>query len=243
MVVVAFKEKRVTMMFSRRLRSHRLLLLTPMLFTSCLIILPFIDAFATTTSSRSIVQNYRLHVPKLSLLRGAEEEFNDDVGNSNFQDGSMSNREKLQSFFPFPLDKWQLDAGEVLCDGCSCIVCAPTGSGKTVVGEMALQLAFEKGKNSIYTTPLKALSNQKFFELRKIFGAENVGLATGDTSINRGARITVMTTEVYRNMAWRSASSSVMPVNPTNNDNDFVYDDLSENLMVVLDEFHYMGQP
>eukprot|EP00957_Ditylum_brightwellii_P069918 5309730-Ditylum_brightwellii.AAC.1 len=60
---------------------------------------------------------------------------------------------------------------------------------------MAVRIAFEDGMNSIYTTPLKALSNQKFAEFRKMFGAENVGLSTGDMSINRGAKITVMTTE------------------------------------------------
>lgn len=94
---------------------------------------------------------------------------------------------------------------------------------------MALHLAFAQGKNAIYTTPLKALSNQKFFELRKIFGVDAVGLSTGDISINRGARITVMTTEVYRNMAWRESAEDGS--------------DLALNAVVVLDEFHYMGQP
>ena len=112
---------------------------------------------------------------------------------------------------------------------------------------MALRLAFENGMNAIYTTPLKALSNQKFAELRKIFGPENVGLSTGDMSINRGSRITVMTTEVYRNMAWRADGSK-------NEDNDemggeeeegeaFGENELANTSVVVLDEFHYMGQP
>ena len=100
---------------------------------------------------------------------------------------------------------------------------------------MALHIAFQNGKDAIYTTPLKALSNQKFSELRGIFGVENVGLVTGDMSINRGARITVMTTEVYRNMAWRAGNEEVDSIS-----SETELDNLSA---VVLDEFHYMGQP
>ena len=147
-------------------------------------------------------------------------------------------RDKLQQHFSFPLDDWQTEAGGEILAGRNTIVCAPTGAGKTVVGEMALRIAFEDGMNSIYTTPLKALSNQKFMELRKMFGAENVGLSTGDISINRGARITVMTTEVYRNMAWRASSDS-----DEEKSEYFGVDDLVSNAVVVLDEFHYMGQP
>ena len=153
-------------------------------------------------------------------------------------------RWKLQPHFNFPLDSWQLEAGYEILQGRNVIVSAPTGAGKTVVGEMALWSAFERNMNAIYTTPLKALSNQKFVELRKIFGADNVGLATGDMSINRGARITVMTTEVYRNMAWR-ASGSKKAENDENDedDDDAAYSDLVSNDVVVLDEFHYMGMP
>lgn len=226
------------MIIPPRLYRCQLLVFVPIYIGSSLL-LPYIDAFASRSIIHSLVISQSRLISKSSLNSDSVQESSalsiEDISNDE-------NRKKLQSYYSFPLDKWQLDAGEVLCNGCSCIVCAPTGSGKTVVGEMALQLAFEKGKNAIYTTPLKALSNQKFFELRKMFGAENVGLATGDTSINRGARITVMTTEVYRNMAWRSSSSSVMPENPNKVEND-TYDDLSQNLMVVLDEFHYMGQP
>ena len=128
------------------------------------------------------------------------------------------------------------------------IVCAPTGAGKTVVGEMALHHAFHSDPNgaAIYTTPLKALSNQKYAELRKIFGPSNVGLSTGDMSINRGARIMVMTTEVYRNMAWRAMDE----VDDDEDREGLMDDDLSQRgrnelsnvKVVVLDEFHYMGQ-
>lgn len=107
-----------------------------------------------------------------------------------------------------------------------------TGSGKTVVGEMALHMCMKQQSDAIYTTPLKALSNQKFGELRQIFGKSAVGLSTGDISINREAELRVMTTEVYRNMAWRDMSG-LSSVNT----------ELSDNAIVVLDEFHYMGQP
>ena len=142
---------------------------------------------------------------------------------------------RLSHHFSFPLDDWQLQAGGEVCKGHNVIVCAPTGAGKTVVGEMAVHIARETGLNSIYTTPLKALSNQKFVELRQIFGKSSVGLSTGDMSINRGAQVSVMTTEVYRNMAWRSSAIQ---------DGALVLDDeLASNAVVVLDEFHYMGQP
>ena len=155
-------------------------------------------------------------------------------------------RAKLQPHFNFPLDSWQLEAGYEILQERNVIVSAPTGAGKTVVGEMALWSAFERNLNAIYTTPLKALSNQKFVELRKIFGADNVGLATGDISINRGARITVMTTEVYRNMAWRASGSKKAENDEDDeeeDDDETAYSDLASNDVVVLDEFHYMGMP
>ena len=117
---------------------------------------------------------------------------------------------------------------------------------------MALHYAFHANHNSIYTTPLKALSNQKYAELRKTFGPENVGLSTGDMSINRGARIMVMTTEVYRNMAWRAMDDDSNDYEDDNyDDEDKIPTDglslrgkseLSNVKAVILDEFHYMGQ-
>lgn len=174
----------------------------------------------------------------------------------------------LQSSFPFPLDAWQLNAGETILADRNVIVCAPTGAGKTVVGEMALRIALERDMKAIYTTPLKALSNQKFGEMRRVFGVERVGLATGDVSIRRGADVTVMTTEVYRNMAWRAktatsslwddvivddgglridagrleSASSRPSSSLSSRDRGDEYSDLSSNSIVVLDEFHYMGQ-
>ena len=161
-------------------------------------------------------------------------------------------RAQLQKYFSFPIDSWQAIAGGHILLRNNVIVEAPTGAGKTVVGEMALHIAFQSNQNAIYTTPLKALSNQKFAELRKIFGSENVGLATGDMSINRSARIMVMTTEVYRNMAWRAAEkgSDLVVAMDDNYDihdnmsytNSMEDHELSNTSVVVLDEFHYMGQ-
>ncbi|KAL7567549.1 hypothetical protein ACA910_000153 [Epithemia clementina (nom. ined.)] len=142
---------------------------------------------------------------------------------------------QFDKYFSFPLDDWQLHAGGAICSDCNVIVCAPTGAGKTVVGEMALLHAFYAlHRSGIYTTPLKALSNQKYSDLCRIFGRQNTALSTGDVSINKGAQITVMTTEVYRNIAWRSSSPS---------SNALGTDGLAENAVVVLDEFHYMGHP
>ena len=181
---------------------------------------------------------------------------------------SQQQRRMLQSSFPFPLDAWQLNAGETILADRNVIVCAPTGAGKTVVGEMALRIALERDMKAIYTTPLKALSNQKFGEMRKVFGVERVGLATGDVSIRRGADVTIMTTEVYRNMAWRAktgtsslwddvvdggggvridagrleSASSRSSSSSSRSDRGDEYSDLSSNSIVVLDEFHYMGQ-
>ena len=157
----------------------------------------------------------------------------------------------LQPHFPFPLDTWQLSAASSILSNQNVIVCAPTGSGKTVVGEIALLLALQKNTKAIYTTPLKALSNQKFVEMQKVFGSDRVGLATGDISIRRGSDVMVMTTEVYRNMAWKARSnggdialsSSLEDASTWNSrSEDEKYDDLSENSIVVLDEFHYMGE-
>ena len=106
------------------------------------------------------------------------------------------------SIFPFELDKFQLKAIASLNVGRSVVVCAPTGSGKTLIGEYAIYRALARGKRVFYTTPLKAQSNQKLRDFREQFGFDSVGLLTGDASINRDAPILVMTTEIFRNMLY-----------------------------------------
>ncbi|WP_026735256.1 DEAD/DEAH box helicase [Fischerella sp. PCC 9605] len=132
------------------------------------------------------------------------------------------------SIFPFELDKFQLDAIASLNAGRSVVVCAPTGSGKTLVGEYAIYRALARGKRVFYTTPLKALSNQKLRDFREQFGFDFVGLLTGDASINRDAPIVVMTTEIFRNMLYGTPIGQVGI-------------SLTDVEAVVLDECHYMN--
>ena len=107
---------------------------------------------------------------------------------------------------PFSLDPFQVDACRALEDGHGVLVCAPTGAGKTVVGEFAVHQALATGGKCFYTTPIKALSNQKFADLIAQYGPDRVGLLTGDTSINSHAPVVVMTTEVLRNMLYAGSS-------------------------------------
>ena len=124
--------------------------------------------------------------------------------------------------FDFELDRFQLDAIDALRAGRSVLVSAPTGSGKTVVAEAAIDLALEAGGRAFYTTPIKALSNQKYRDLSERLGEGRVGLLTGDIAIDGDAPVVVMTTEVLRNMIYsRSAALSALHT-------------------VVLDEVHYL---
>ena len=134
----------------------------------------------------------------------------------------------LAQLFPFPLDTFQLQAVAALDAGKSVVVCAPTGSGKTLVGEYAIHRALAHGKRVFYTTPLKALSNQKLRDFREQFGTEQVGLLTGDISINRDAPIVVMTTEIFRNMLYGTRIGETGTT-------------LQQVEAVVLDECHYMN--
>src|SRR5881396_2642709 len=107
----------------------------------------------------------------------------------------------------------------------SVLVAAPTGSGKTVVAEYAVERALDAGGKAFYTTPLKALSNQKFGDFVARYGAGRVGLLTGDNSINSEAPVVVMTTEVLRNMLYEGS------------------DTLDGLVYVVMDEVHYLQDP
>ena len=130
--------------------------------------------------------------------------------------------------FDFELDDFQKEAVDYINNGKSIVVCAPPGAGKTCIAESAIQKALEEDTRLFYTTPLKALSNQKFYDFGKKYGTGNVGLLTGDTSINREAPIVVMTTEVFRNMLYNTNFGSLK-------------DNLRDVKYVVLDEVHYMN--
>ncbi|WP_431968619.1 DEAD/DEAH box helicase [Nocardia sp. bgisy134] len=137
-----------------------------------------------------------------------------------------SRTSELASFsaeLKFTLDPFQRDACRALEDGHGVLVCAPTGAGKTVVGEFAVHLALASGGKCFYTTPIKALSNQKFADLTERYGRDRVGLLTGDQSINPDAPVVVMTTEVLRNMLYASSEA------------------LRGLSYVVMDEVHYLA--
>src|ERR1700759_3687714 len=111
--------------------------------------------------------------------------------------------------YPFALDPFQIESCQALEDGFGVLVCAPTGAGKTVVGEFAVFLAQRAGQKCFYTTPIKALSNQKYADLVDRYGADQIGLLTGDNVVNGDAPIIVMTTEVLRNMLYVASPALV----------------------------------
>jgi ATP-dependent RNA helicase HelY len=129
----------------------------------------------------------------------------------------------FRSLYDFEFDAFQVAACTALTSGNGVLVAAPTGSGKTVVGEFAVHLALAQGRKCFYTTPIKALSNQKYADLSRRYGTETVGLLTGDNSINGEAPVVVMTTEVLRNMLYTASAT------------------LGGLSYVVLDEVHYLA--
>src|SRR6266849_2051499 len=145
---------------------------------------------------------------------------------------------EIQAFaarYPFPLDPFQLEAIAHLAQGRSVLVAAPTGTGKTLVAEYAIWLAQQRHQRVIYTTPLKALSNQKYRDLRTLYGLDAVGLVTGDiVEHSQASIIVVMTTEVYRNMLLEeggdfTGDESVIPAS------------LADVSFVIFDELHYLS--
>ncbi|HMD93235.1 MAG TPA: DEAD/DEAH box helicase, partial [Trebonia sp.] len=129
----------------------------------------------------------------------------------------------FRELYDFDFDPFQVAACGALTGGDGVLVAAPTGSGKTVVGEYAVHLALQQGRKCFYTTPIKALSNQKYNDLVRRYDSDAVGLLTGDNSVNGNAPIVVMTTEVLRNMLYAGS--------PT----------LRGLGYVVLDEVHYLA--
>jgi ATP-dependent RNA helicase HelY len=145
---------------------------------------------------------------------------------ARYQEDKRRARTPLGAFaqqYPFELDPFQNDACDALTEGESVLVAAPTGAGKTVVGQYAVHLALTQGRKVFYTAPIKALSNQKHAELSDWLGPERVGLLTGDVSLRPEADVVVMTTEVLRNMMY--AGSQL----------------LDELGYVVMDEVHYLA--
>ncbi len=130
---------------------------------------------------------------------------------------------EFTALLPFALDDFQRRSCEALEEGHGVLVCAPTGAGKTVVGEFAVHLALAEGRKCFYTTPIKALSNQKYADLVERHGQAAVGLLTGDTAVNGDAQVVVMTTEVLRNMIYAGSRQ------------------LADLGFVVMDEVHYLA--
>ncbi|MEU7136257.1 DEAD/DEAH box helicase [Streptomyces sp. NPDC046261] len=129
----------------------------------------------------------------------------------------------FREMYDFELDPFQIEACRALEAGKGVLVAAPTGSGKTIVGEFAVHLALTQGRKCFYTTPIKALSNQKYSDLVRRYGAAKVGLLTGDNSVNPDAPVLVMTTEVLRNMLYAGSQALI----------GLGY--------VVMDEVHYLS--
>jgi ATP-dependent RNA helicase HelY len=143
---------------------------------------------------------------------------------ANFRLGQLS--PQLKAFadgYPFELDDYQLQACRHVEAGSGALVAAPTGAGKTVVGEFAVHLALAQGRKCFYTTPIKALSNQKYADLVRKHGVATIGLLTGDSTINSEAQVVVMTTEVLRNMIYAGSAT------------------LGNLGFVVMDEVHYLA--
>src|SRR5688500_5529849 len=138
--------------------------------------------------------------------------------------GTVTRVERFERFrarFPFALDDFQVEAIRAIDADQSVIVSAPTGSGKTLVAEYAIQAALETERRIAYTTPLKALSNQKYNDFVRAYGADKVGILTGDVKVNPHGQVLVMTTEILRNALFGSG--------------------LDELGYIVLDECQYMG--
>jgi ATP-dependent RNA helicase HelY len=148
--------------------------------------------------------------------------------------------ENIRNFatrYPFPLDTFQIEAMVHLDEGQSVMVAAPTGTGKTLVAEYAIWLAQQRSQRIIYTTPLKALSNQKYRDLREIYGYDAVGLVTGDIVEHSRAPIVIMTTEVYRNMLLEQGGERLQ-------DGEVLsLSSVQDVAFVVFDELHYLSDP
>ncbi len=153
-----------------------------------------------------------------------------DIEETQLGSAAWESIETFKGRYPFPIDPFQLEAIAHLADDQSVMVAAPTGTGKTLVAEYAIWLAQQRGQRVIYTTPLKALSNQKYRDLRDAYGSDTVGLVTGDIVEHSRASIVIMTTEVYRNMLLEEGGERFG-----------LSSSLADVGFVVFDELHYLS--
>ncbi len=149
--------------------------------------------------------------------------------------GTQADIAAFAARYPFPLDDFQLESIAHLADGRSVLVAAPTGTGKTLVAEYAIWRAQQRKQRVIYTTPLKALSNQKYRDLRNIYGFNAVGLVTGDIVEHSSASIVIMTTEVYRNILLEEGGDRLA------RGENIVPSSLADVGYVIFDELHYLS--
>ena len=175
-------------------------------------------------SSQDVLEQY---MDEIVSLRGTPELVDRLENLAQKHPGIELNLNLYRAIYPFTLDEFQEQGLSSLMAGNNVLVTTPTGSGKTVVGELAIYFALMMGLRVAYTTPLKALSNQKFQDFTAKYGGDRVGLLTGDIAINRAAPILIMTTEVFRNMIYDQDSEN----------------QLSNLFMVCFDEFHFMNDP
>lgn len=139
--------------------------------------------------------------------------------------------------FPFPLDDFQLAASKIINDDKDILVSAPTGSGKTVIAEMVIMKAIGRQQRVIYTSPIKALSNQKFDQFKKQFSAStSIGLMTGDIVINPKAALLIMTTEILRNILIFSTNNIGEVDSDLESYDNSILDCVDS---IILDEIHY----
>ncbi|GMP58125.1 hypothetical protein CsSME_00021911 [Camellia sinensis var. sinensis] len=156
---------------------------------------------------------------RFERLRNEVREFGEEIIDVN----------ELASVYDFRIDKFQRLAIQAFLRGSSVVVSAPTSSGKTLVAEAAAVATVARGRRIFYTTPLKALSNQKFREFRETFGDNSVGLLTGDSAVNKDAQVLIMTTEILRNMLYQS-------IGMVSSESGLFHVDV-----IVLDEVHYLS--
>ncbi|KAJ6771272.1 ATP-DEPENDENT RNA AND DNA HELICASE [Salix koriyanagi] len=172
-------------------------------------------------ASSSEVSNWREESKwqRVEKLCNEVKEFGNEIIDAN----------ELASIYDFRIDKFQRLAIEAFLKGSSVVVSAPTSSGKTLIAEAAAVATVARGRRIFYTTPLKALSNQKFRDFRETFGDENVGLLTGDSAINKDAQVLIMTTEILRNMLYQS-------IGMVSSGSGLFHVDV-----IVLDEVHFLS--